>query len=291
MKPDWRLIELENRGLFVQSTRFLGEGWCSRAYLVNDELVFRFPKRPEQWKELDREIKFLAFAGDHLTLAVPRYMHAAPVSPGAAHGYAVYRYLSGHPMDATALTHDDRAAAADRIAAFLRGLHDLEPNPEVGSLLPQDDERIVATQCFARAEREIAPKLRPLEARALHKQFEMHLSAPANFSFRPVVLHADFSGDHILMDNNSVVAVIDFGDVNWGDPDYDFVYLFREFGEAFVKAVARSYGHPDLEQLRIKLKYFDLVDQVDTILNGVGYALEGQENTAWRRLKQLLRTT
>jgi hypothetical protein len=70
------MIEFENRGLSVVSTRFLGEGWNSRAYLVNDELVFRFPKRPEHWEELEREIAFLAFAADDLPLAVPRYAQA-----------------------------------------------------------------------------------------------------------------------------------------------------------------------------------------------------------------------
>lgn len=64
MKPDWRQVELENPGLSVQSAAVLGEGWNSRVYLVNNELVFRFPKRSEQWAELDREIKFLAFAVD-----------------------------------------------------------------------------------------------------------------------------------------------------------------------------------------------------------------------------------
>ena len=80
MEPDWRKIELEIRGLAVQSTHFLGEGWNSRAYLVNNELVFRFPKRPEHWEELEREVRFLAFAADLLTLAVPRYTHMAPDS-------------------------------------------------------------------------------------------------------------------------------------------------------------------------------------------------------------------
>jgi hypothetical protein len=47
MKPDWRKIEFENAGLVVRSADFLGEGWNSRAYLVNNELVFRFPKRAE----------------------------------------------------------------------------------------------------------------------------------------------------------------------------------------------------------------------------------------------------
>ena len=71
MNPDWRKIEFENRGLSIQSVCFLGEGWNSRVYLANDELVFRFPKRTENWEELKREISFLAMAADNLPLAVP----------------------------------------------------------------------------------------------------------------------------------------------------------------------------------------------------------------------------
>jgi hypothetical protein len=47
VKPDWRKIELENPGLSIRSAAVLGEGWNSRAYLVNNDLVFRFPKRSE----------------------------------------------------------------------------------------------------------------------------------------------------------------------------------------------------------------------------------------------------
>jgi aminoglycoside 2''-phosphotransferase len=289
MEPDWRNIELENRGLSVRSAHFLGEGWNSRAYLVNNELVFRFPKRLEHWEELEREVKFLAFAADFLPLAVPRYTHLAHDSPVAAYGYAVYRYLHGHEVKMNALNLEKRAAAAEAIGVFLRALHSLQPSPEVRSLLPREDERTIAEEYFARMLREIAPKLRPMEASALVKQFEMYLSAPENFLFQPVVLHADLSRDHILMENDSVVAAIDFGDVNWGDPDYDFMYLFVDFGQAFVEEVARRYGHRDLERLRSKLLYFGLVDQIGTILDGRGLALEGQEDVAWLRLKQLLR--
>jgi aminoglycoside 2''-phosphotransferase len=132
MEPDWRQIEHENRGLSVQSAHFLGEGWNSRAYLVNNELVFRFPKRPEHWKELEREVAFLAFAADLLPLAVPRYLHMAPNSPASAYGYSVYRYLHGHAMNVNALPRKKRAQAAESIGAFLRGLHGLHPSAEVG---------------------------------------------------------------------------------------------------------------------------------------------------------------
>ena len=287
MNPDWRRIALETRNLSIVSAVPLGEGWASRAYLVNDEFVFRFPKR-QGWDELDREMKFLAFAADHLPLPVPRYLHAAPNSPAAPHGYAVYQYLHGHAMDVTALDSEQRVRAADRIAAFMRALHDLQPGPDVSDVLPREDERASAEMLATRAEHEIAPKLRPPEAASLRRRFDAYLCTPRDVSLRPSVLHADLSRDHILMHDEAVVAVIDFGDVNWGDADYDFTYLFVEFGLPFVEDVARRYGHPNLDRLRFKLNYFDMADQVDVILNGPGYALEGQEDQAWRRLKQLL---
>lgn len=287
--PDWRQIEREVPGLCVRSAGFLGEGWCSRAYLVNGDLVVRFSKRPDHWPELDREIAFLAWAGDKLPLAVPQYLHVAPHSPVAPNGYSVYRYLPGGPADVHALTPSGRLAAAENVAHFLRALHGLQPGEDVASRLPREDARIVAEECLARVEREILPNLDTVEVREVRRQFETYLGTSENLSFRPVVLHADLSRDHLLVHNDAVTAVLDFGDVNWGDRDYDFHYLFMDYGKAFVMEVARRYGHPDLEHLWSKVRYFALADQIGTILDGPGRALEGQLDAAWARVKQLLR--
>ncbi|MBI5095193.1 MAG: aminoglycoside phosphotransferase family protein [Candidatus Hydrogenedentes bacterium] len=289
MEPNWRIIEQENRGLSIQSACALGEGWNSRAYLVNNALVFRFPKRPDQWGELRREIDFLDFAADLLPLSVPRYVGVNPESLAAACGYAMYRYLAGDLLDLRVMSQTERGKASDCIATFLRALHRLEPSPEIGDALPREDARKVAEYYLERTEREIAPKLQMRDAKALVAQFEAYLSRSENFLFRPVVLHADLGRTHLLMEDSAVVAVLDFGDINWGDPDYDFVYLFNDFGPVFVEAVALSYGHPDLESLRSKLRYYAVVDQVDTILHGGGRALDGQETEAWRRLRQFVR--
>ncbi|HEX2715966.1 MAG TPA: phosphotransferase [Candidatus Acidoferrales bacterium] len=90
------------------------------------------------------------------------------------------------------------------------------------------------------------------------------------------------------MENNAVSGVIDFGDVNWGDPDYDFMYLFVDFGLAFTLDVARRYGHADIGRLQDKLRYYGIVDQIDTIREGRGRSLPGQKEEAWQRLRQLL---
>jgi aminoglycoside 2''-phosphotransferase len=190
-------------------------------------------------------------------------------------------------MDAGGLTRETLGAAAAVLAAFLKTLHALQPGPDIAGMLPRDDERLAARDNFERAEREIAPKLPRRAGRTLRKVFEMHLGAPGNLA-SPVVLHADLGADHILMENNAVTGIIDFGDANWGDPDYDFMYLFVDFGWAFVEDVARRYGHPGLASLRNKVRYFGIVDQIGTILEGEGRALAGHKEKAWLRLEQLL---
>ena len=287
--PDWRQIELENPGLSVQSAAVLGEGWNSRVYLVNNDLVFRFPKRSEQWVELDREIKFLAYAVDRLPLRLPRYVQVLRESSGARFGYATYRYISGRALNVSSITQSLRIAQAERIGNFLQALHGLKPHPDIASILPKEEARMIAEEYRTRADREVIPRLTSSEAKALQMHFETHLRAPSNFSFPPVVLHADLGKDHILEEDGSVSGVIDFGDVNWGDPDYDFMYLFVDFGLEFAIDVARTYGHSNLDQLRTKLYYFGILDQIGTILDGAGRVLEGQEAAAWHLLRQLLR--
>jgi hypothetical protein len=68
------------------------------------------------------------------------------------------------------------------------------------------------------------------------------------------------------------------------------MYLFIDCGEAFVRSVAQSYGHRNVEGLIVKLRYFALVDQIGTILHGTGLALDGQQQAAWMRLREFLQT-
>ena len=282
------MIAEENRGLAIESTRLVGEGWNCIAYLVNDELIFRFPKRSGLWEELQREIAFLAFAADRLPLPVPRYERVSPESVAAPNGYAVYRYLPGDTLDADWLSPVEKDAAAAPIAMFLKALHTLEPASVITGSLPREDPRGESEKYLATAKRDIVPRLLSSEAKRLVELLELHLEDSQNFEGKAVVLHADLSSEHVLMKHGSIAGVIDFGDVNWGDADYDFMYLFVDCGETFADSVARHYGHRNPDRLKAKLRYFAVVDQLDTIVHGPGLSRKGQEEAAWRRLRQFI---
>src|SRR6185503_3631143 len=111
------------------------------------------------------------------------------------------------------------------------------------------------------------------------------------FANAPHVLHADLSAEHVLWDGQSVTGILDWGDVCLGDPDYDFSYLYQDFGEDFVREMAREYGHPDPDRLVSKSRYFSIVDEIGTIVHGADEALPGDVEESWRRLLDPHRTS
>jgi aminoglycoside phosphotransferase (APT) family kinase protein len=222
-------------------------------------------------------------------LKVPRYSTVVRATAAAAHGYAVYSYVPGHALTPSALSTSERGAAADAIATFLRSLHGYQPSESTAACLPRVDERLYAIEIRELADRVILPDLSTAQARRLGEWFDWYLDTPGGVSVSPAVIHADLGRDHVLVSEGRVTEVIDFSDVSFGDPDYDFSSLFIDVGEEFTIDAARRYGHPDTQCLLEKLRYFDIVDQVDTIVNGNGQALPGQREQAWDRLRQCLR--
>jgi aminoglycoside 2''-phosphotransferase len=287
MNPDWRIVEHDRSGLCVRTCRLLGEGWNSYAYCVNEDLVFRFPKRAECWEELRREMAFLDAVGHHLPQTVPRYLATAPESPASPHGYAVYRYIQGETFDVRRLSARQKGAAADALATFLKALHTFVPPPEVAAILSRESPHDDVEEYRQIAGTKVVPQLTPLQADALRAACNQYIETLGH-DRKAVPLHADLSREHILPTRRAISGVIDFGDVNLGDADYDFMYLCLDYGWEFAEAVALRYDHPDRERLQAKLRYFAIVDQIDTIAHGEGLVSDGQVRQAWGRLRQIL---
>jgi aminoglycoside 2''-phosphotransferase len=286
IRPSWKAIEADAPEVTIRSAQFIGEGWTAVAYRVNDDLVFKFPKRREEWKDLESEIAFLAHAGPLLPLPVPEHLYQVRESAGAPFGYAVYRHIPGAGVDPGALSSSSRASLARTLAKFLRALHDMKPGP-IATVLPREDRYRVAMEASEDAEK-LAAQLTGAERRTLFELFRAHVEEPQATLGRSRILHADFSADHVLCVDDSVTGVIDWGDVCLGDPDYDFGYLYEELGEAFVCDMAVHYEHPDPDRLIRKARYFTLVDQIGTILYGAERALPGDVEESWRRLRSML---
>lgn len=225
--------------------RYLHEGWDSRAFLVGEAWIFRFPKRAASAARLRCEIALLPLLADRLLpVAIPRFEHIGRPAAGYPYPFVGYRKLPGSPIFARP---EGAPLATDTIAGqlgrFCGALH-ASPQAEAAAAgvtrcAWYTDLAALSATALARL-REVweavpAPDRERLAA--------VLADVPAAYAGEPVLCHADLAPEHLLSaeDGGSLLGVIDFGDLLLGDPAIDLSGAYLLGGAAALDAALRAY--------------------------------------------------
>lgn len=235
------------RGQFPRLGRTIepfGSGWDNVAYLVDGELVFRFPRREFAVPFLGREVAALPRLAPRLPLPIPVPLWAGEATERFPWPFAGYRLIRGRTLDAAELSADDRRAAAPALAAFLKALHAI---PLDGLQLPPDE---LARTDFARRLPLLTERMEALERAGRITDHPRWIDLFGDGICEPppalAPVHGDLYERHVLVnDGNRVCGVIDWGDVHAGDPALDLTVLYRFFPAAERDEFLRVYGPID----------------------------------------------
>jgi aminoglycoside phosphotransferase (APT) family kinase protein len=173
--------------------------------IVDDEWVFRFPRRHGVEEALELEIAVLPALAPALPVDIPSFEHVSrnPLFVG-------YRLIRGRP-----LVDED----AEGVRAFLEALHTSDALD-----LPVERHDWVEAyreQC-AEFERLVFPVM-DVDRRADAKRFFGEVQTLVDF--RPSLIHGDLGPEHLLVRDGRLVGVIDWGDMRVGDPALDYAWL------------------------------------------------------------------
>jgi aminoglycoside phosphotransferase (APT) family kinase protein len=207
-------VTIDRRGLIANALGHsprtiveIDDGYDFEVWVVEDEWVFRFPRRAAVEEALELEIVLLPAIAPGLPVDVPCFEHISrnPLFVG-------YRLIRGKP-----LVDED----ADGVRTFLEALHALDT-----SRLP------VARPDWVRAYREQCAEFEWLvfpvvdsEERAQAKR--LFGEAETLVDFKPALLHADLGPEHLLVRDGRLGGVIDWGDARFGDPALDYAWLLN----------------------------------------------------------------
>jgi len=101
---------------------YLAEGWGSAEWEVNEDYVFRFPKRPEIAPGLLKEIRLLPVLAPNLPLRVPQFECVWPGGPPYAGVFVGYHKIPGQQLSPEHI-HSAAPELAQQLGAFLTSLH------------------------------------------------------------------------------------------------------------------------------------------------------------------------
>jgi len=244
----------------------------SKAVLVNDEWVFRFPKNREGADDLAKEIQILPHLSKYITLAIPQFEYVGKQKNGLP--FVGYKKLPGEIVGEDAvplLPNEVRNMIARQIATFIDQLSAFPVGQARELGVPERDLRQDFLEAFEEAKQQAYPLIGPDMQMYISSRFEAYLGNRDYFHYEAALIHADLSPDHYLMDpaGRMLTGIIDFGDISISDPDYEYLYILEDCGEDFARQVMESRGQAEIDKRLEKVKYFVTFDQVATILEGV----------------------
>ncbi|MEE4193852.1 MAG: aminoglycoside phosphotransferase family protein [Anaerolineae bacterium] len=242
----------------IHSAEIMRIGEINDVVLVNDTLVFRFPRLPEDAERLEYEHELLTALWDHLPLPIPNpVFHQMEVD---AQPFMEYVHLAGEPL--CGYTQEAKAHCkhiAVQLADFVQDLHNAPlddlalPVQNAGrkDRLPHLHEAIQAV---------LFPHLNEAAQHRISRVCADYMNRPDVEGEKLVVRHGDLGPNNILIDpkNFDITGIIDFGSAGWDEPASDLGHIAfwgtMEFGEEFVETFLKRYGVDDA--LRERLQFY-----------------------------------
>lgn len=230
----------------------LPEGWDYFAFRVDQDWVFKVPKRAAVVSRMRQEVSLLT-ALPTMPASIPR-----PTFHGVAAADLPVPFFGYPLLEGRFATEVPAPIVLPQILAFLDALHAIVPPFAVEEAREAPwEQQSAALEPVIAAHPQLAPAWRWMT--------EHPPVAPA----RRVLLHDDLGPNHVLLSHDTprVVAVLDWADAVRGDPARDLVSPLLWDPKATIAAHRERDGDPDELQrawaytIRTGLQLLDAADR------------------------------
>ena len=258
--PDWdaevsidaalvgALLSEEFPQLDASSVRLLGEGWDNAVWVVEETWAFRFPRRQIAIPGVRRELAVLPKLAPLLSIPIPVPTFVGQQSERFPWPFFGTRLLPGNELAEAGLSDEARVAVGVELGRFLRELH----APELRARVDPDDSLPVDPLGRADVDKRVPmarKNLGELESSGVwsgNAAAGRLLDRASRLAPRErVFVHGDLHLRHVLVEDESLAGVIDWGDCCTGDPSIDLHVAWSLLPPEGREAFFAEYGAVD----------------------------------------------
>ena len=196
-------------------------GWDNRTFRLGTDMSIRLPSEECYAQQVQKEQKWLPVLAPRLSLRIPAPVAMGKPSKKYPFSWSIYRWIDGESVYSQDFDQMHLLQLAIQLAEFLNELHTIDsaggPLPGFHNFYRGDSPSVYDTETRSA----IAQLQGFINTEAVMSVWEKAISS--KWSKKPVWIHGDLSVGNILIKDNKLIAVIDFGQMGVGDPACDLV--------------------------------------------------------------------
>ena len=250
--------------------------------ILDNKYVFRFPKNDYYKNKIKVEMRLLSEL-QKKTNKIPDYKFVSKDQ-----SFGGYLIIDGKPLSTKKFknfTNQQKKRLANELADFLTVLHKIPISKAKKIGLKFEWSHQDELNQYKKRRKYLRKVLNQKELSFVDNLMGKYVSLklPQNF-----LVHHDFSEYHILVKDNKLSGIIDFGDSSLNDPAVDFAW-FWEWGEDFVQKVYKGYNGRKDSGFLSRSQLYNLVMCTSWIYHGVVDKKKLWHNRAVKKIRKAMK--
>lgn len=202
-------------------------GWDNRTFRLGSEMSVRLPSAERYAAKVSLEHKYLPYLATHLSLPIPKPIALGKPSAEYPWYWSIYGWIDGQTLNTCHFDDEELDRLAGQLAYFLKELQaiDASDGPKPGSHNFYRGESPIIYDAETRSS--IDNLYEYIDVKAALEVWERAIHS--SWKKKPVWIHGDFSTGNILINEQELAGIIDFGGMAVGDPSCDLCIAWTFF--------------------------------------------------------------
>lgn len=242
--------------------------------IVNESLVFRFPKYRKGIIQLKRETEIVKYIKDIVKVPIPMPIYESFDEPEPGKVFTAYRLIEGNPLWRNSFleikSEEQLKGLASQLVSFLVAMYSISGDLSSRELqLEARHPREEMRDLYKKIHDKLFPFMSKESKINVTKSFEDFLKGEALTNVDLALIHGDFGASNILWNSatGEISGIIDFGGSGIGDPAYDFAGLLSSYGEDFFNRCIDQY--PNGKEVAKRVHFYKSTFALQEALHGI----------------------
>ncbi|WP_081797038.1 phosphotransferase family protein [Bacillus ndiopicus] len=248
-------------------------GQNNDVFIINDSLVFRFPKYKKGIEQLIKETEILKYIRDFISVQIPNPIYSSLENLEIGKVFTGYELIKGVPFWKEHITGIESKellkSLSTQLVQFLIELHTIPKDRISDSLkLAYKHPFEEMSKLYQEIEGNLFPFIRKEAQMEITQSFKAFLESDSVRNLDVTLIHGDFGAANIiwLPESREISGVIDFGNARLGDPAYDFAGILSSYGEDFFNMCIQLY--PNGEAIAERVRFYKSTFALQEALHG-----------------------